>query len=66
MQSAKSLLAVINKEFGTLPFCRRYLDRAGANHHLLGVRARLRGVIFASVATAHARLEELPFALCPH
>ena len=40
MQSAKSLLAVINKEFGTLPFCRRYLERAGASHHLLGVRAR--------------------------
>jgi methionyl aminopeptidase len=28
MQSSKKLLAHINKTFGTLPFCRRWLDRA--------------------------------------
>ncbi|PBP22219.1 methionine aminopeptidase 2-like protein [Diplocarpon rosae] len=29
IESAKKLLNVINKNFGTLPFCRRYLDRLG-------------------------------------
>lgn len=38
LSSAKSLLSVINKNFGTLPFCRRYLDRLGQEKYLLGVR----------------------------
>ncbi len=37
LSSAKSLLSVINKNFGTLPFCRRYLDRLGQDKYLLGV-----------------------------
>lgn len=37
LSSAKSLLNVINKNFGTLPFCRRYLDRLGQEKYLLGV-----------------------------
>jgi len=37
LSSAKSLLSVINKNFGTLPFCRRYLDRLGQEKYLLGV-----------------------------
>lgn len=37
LASAKSLLNVINKNFGTLPFCRRYLDRLGQDKYLLGV-----------------------------
>ena len=37
LSSAKSLLNVINKNFGTLPFCRRYLDRLGQDKYLLGV-----------------------------
>ena len=42
LSSAKSLLNVINKNFGTLPFCRRYLDRLGQDKYLLGVcRPRL-------------------------
>ena len=36
--SAKSLLSVIKKNFGTIPFCRRYLDRIGQEKYLLGVR----------------------------
>jgi methionyl aminopeptidase len=36
--SASKLLNVINKNFGTLPFCRRYLDRLGQEKYLLGVR----------------------------
>ncbi|KAJ7161316.1 methionine aminopeptidase 2-like protein [Mycena crocata] len=41
LTSAKSLLKTINKNFGTLPFCRRYLDRLGESKYLLAVRARL-------------------------
>lgn len=37
LSSAKSLLNTINKNFGTLPFCRRYLDRLGQEKYLLGV-----------------------------
>lgn len=37
LSSAKSLLNVINKNFGSLPFCRRYLDRLGQEKYLLGV-----------------------------
>ncbi|TGO45945.1 hypothetical protein BCON_0354g00070 [Botryotinia convoluta] len=37
--SAGKLLSVINKNFGTLPFCRRYLDRLGQDKYLLGLNA---------------------------
>jgi methionyl aminopeptidase len=37
LSSAKSLLNVITKNFGTLPWCRRYLDRLGQEKYLLGV-----------------------------
>lgn len=38
LTTAKSLLKTINKNFGTLPFCRRYLDRLGESKYLLAVR----------------------------
>ncbi|KAI1808878.1 peptidase [Daldinia bambusicola] len=38
LSSAKSLLNVIKKNFGTIPFARRYLDRLGQEKYLLGVR----------------------------
>ncbi|KAJ7459158.1 methionine aminopeptidase 2-like protein [Mycena galericulata] len=37
LTSAKSLLKTINKNFGTLPFCRRYLDRLGESNYLLAL-----------------------------
>ncbi|KAL1968803.1 hypothetical protein VTN77DRAFT_1164 [Rasamsonia byssochlamydoides] len=37
LSSAKNLLNVITKNFGTLPFCRRYLDRLGQEKYLLGL-----------------------------
>ncbi|RQM05489.1 hypothetical protein DH86_00001517 [Scytalidium sp. 3C] len=37
LSSASKLLNVINKNFGTLPFCRRYLDRLGQEKYLLGL-----------------------------
>lgn len=35
--SARKLLQTIDQSFGTLPFCRRYLERAGEKNYLLGV-----------------------------
>lgn len=43
LTSAKSLLKTINKEFGTLPWCRRYLDRKGESKYLLAVSSGLSG-----------------------
>lgn len=37
LASAKRLLNTINREFGTLPFARRYVDRVGETNYLLGV-----------------------------
>ncbi|KAI9751719.1 MAG: Tethering factor for nuclear proteasome sts1 [Chaenotheca gracillima] len=37
LSSAKSVLNTITKNFGTLPFCRRYLDRLGQDKYLLGL-----------------------------
>lgn len=37
VSSARSLLSVIKKNFGTLPWCRRYLDRLGQEKYLLGL-----------------------------
>ncbi|WFD43795.1 methionyl aminopeptidase [Malassezia psittaci] len=37
VSSARQLLYTINKNFGSLPFCRRYLDRLGEQNYLLGV-----------------------------
>ncbi|KAL6714920.1 Methionine aminopeptidase 2 [Lecanora helva] len=37
VSSARSLLNTITKNFGTLPFCRRYLDRLGHDKYLLGL-----------------------------
>jgi len=38
MAKAKQLLNVINKNFGTLAFCRRYLDRLGETQYLLALK----------------------------
>lgn len=37
LTSAKSLLRTITTNFGTLPFCRRYLDRIGESKYLLAL-----------------------------
>jgi methionyl aminopeptidase len=39
VSSAKTLLSSINKNFGTLPFARRYLDRLGHEKYLLGLNS---------------------------
>ncbi|KAI0124620.1 hypothetical protein BJ170DRAFT_465846 [Xylariales sp. AK1849] len=45
LSSAKSLLSVIKKNFGTVPFCRRYLDRIGQDSYLLGLNSFVKSVI---------------------
>ena len=35
---AKQLLATIDKNFGTLAFCRRFLDRLGETKYLMGLK----------------------------
>ncbi|KAJ1929654.1 Methionine aminopeptidase 2 [Tieghemiomyces parasiticus] len=45
---AKTLLDAINRNFGTLAFCRRYLDRIGEEKYLLGLRSLVdSGIIMA-------------------
>ncbi|XP_063230121.1 methionine aminopeptidase 2 isoform X2 [Bacillus rossius redtenbacheri] len=38
LQSSKSLLNVINKNFATLAFCRRWLDRAGCTKYQMALK----------------------------
>ncbi|KAJ6645835.1 Prolyl endopeptidase [Pseudolycoriella hygida] len=38
LQSSKSLLNTINKNFGTLAFCKRWLDRAGATRYQMALK----------------------------
>jgi len=38
LPKAKQLLNVINQNFGTLAFCRRWLDRLGQEKYLMGLR----------------------------
>ena len=39
LPAAKKLLSVINENFGTLAFCRRYLDRVGEVKHVMALKA---------------------------
>ena len=52
VSSAKTLLNVIKKNFGTLPFCRRYLDRLGQDKYLLGVRLQYPHHYFANMSSS--------------
>ncbi|XP_054275389.1 methionine aminopeptidase 2-like [Macrosteles quadrilineatus] len=38
LQSSKSLLGTINNNFGTLAFCKRWLDRAGATKYQMALK----------------------------
>jgi methionyl aminopeptidase len=38
MPRAKQLLASIDRHFGTLAFCRRYLDRVGETKYLMALK----------------------------
>ncbi|KAJ1946299.1 Methionine aminopeptidase 2 [Linderina macrospora] len=54
--SAKKLLGTINKNFGTLPFCRRYLDRIGESHYYMG----LKHLVDNGIVTAYPPLCDSP------
>jgi len=53
--SARNLLNVINKNFGTLPFCRRYLDRLGQDKYLLG----LNNLVSSGIVEAYPPLVDI-------
>ncbi|AWU75636.1 uncharacterized protein C5L36_0B08790 [Pichia kudriavzevii] len=42
LDRARKLLDTIDKNFGTLPFCRRYLDRIGEDKYLLALNTLVR------------------------
>ncbi|KAF2635836.1 methionine aminopeptidase 2-like protein [Massarina eburnea CBS 473.64] len=52
VSSAKTLLNSITKNFGTLPWCRRYLDRLGHDKYLLG----LNNLVSAGIVDAYPPL----------
>ncbi|KAJ2820823.1 Methionine aminopeptidase 2 [Coemansia sp. 'formosensis'] len=53
--SAKKLLHAITKNFGTLPFCRRYLDRVGETQYTFG----LRSLVTQGIVTAYPPLVDI-------
>ncbi|KAG5518286.1 hypothetical protein PMAC_003082 [Pneumocystis sp. 'macacae'] len=52
---SKLLLASINRNFGTLPFCRRYLDRIGETKYLLA----LNNLVNAGIVEAYPPLVDI-------
>lgn len=38
LQSSRTLLSIINKNFSTLAFCKRWLDRAGATKYQMALK----------------------------
>lgn len=56
LASAKQLLNVIDNTFGTLPFCRRYLDKIGQDKYLLA----LNNLVKAGVVTDYPPLMDVP------
>ncbi|KAG5438022.1 hypothetical protein PCANB_000369 [Pneumocystis canis] len=55
LMRAKLLLATIQKNFGTLPFCRRYLDRIGETKYLLA----LNNLVNAGIVEAYPPLVDI-------
>ncbi|KAF2021486.1 methionine aminopeptidase 2-like protein [Aaosphaeria arxii CBS 175.79] len=55
VSSAKTLLNSITKNFGTLPWCRRYLDRLGHEKYLLG----LNNLVSAGIVEAYPPLVDI-------
>ena len=52
LKRAKTLLQTINREFGTLAFCRRWLDRLGEERYGMG----LKGLVDANLVTEYPPL----------
>jgi len=56
LETAKSLLRTITKNFGSLPFCRRYLDRAGESKYLFA----LNHLVAQEIVQAYPPLHDVP------
>ncbi|KAI8575945.1 hypothetical protein K450DRAFT_202409 [Umbelopsis ramanniana AG] len=54
LPKAKSLLATINKHFGTLPWCKRYLDRTGEEKYAMA----LKNLVDNRIVTAYPPLHD--------
>lgn len=54
LNKSKTLLASIDKHFGTLPFCRRYLDRIGEEKYLFA----LNGLVKAGIVQDYPPLND--------
>lgn len=52
---AKALLATIDKHFGTLAFCRRYLDRLGETKYLMALKNLCDAGGLVLLAAVHSR-----------
>ncbi|WPK24917.1 hypothetical protein PUMCH_002216 [Australozyma saopauloensis] len=71
-QSAKNLVKSIKSNFGTLPWCRRYLERAGESNYLLALNQLVRaGVVedyppLVDVAGSYTAQFEHTILLHPH
>ena len=55
VSSSRTLLNVIKKNFGTLPWCRRYLDRLGQEKYLLG----LNNLVSSGIVEAYPPLVDI-------
>ena len=48
LQRSKQLLNTINKSFGTLAFCRRWLDRLGETRYLMALKVMNINSVFST------------------
>jgi methionyl aminopeptidase len=55
LQRSKQLLNTINKEFGTLPFCKRYLDRIGETKY----QAALKNLVDEGIVNPYPPLVDI-------
>ncbi|KAK2735906.1 Methionine aminopeptidase 2 [Onygenales sp. PD_40] len=56
LSSARSLLKTIDENFGTLVFCRRYLDRLGVKKYLLGMN----NLVSNGIVDSYSPLSDIP------
>ncbi|SCU87114.1 LAMI_0D04786g1_1 [Lachancea mirantina] len=72
LSRAKALLKTIDDNFGTLPFCRRYLDRIGEDKYLFGLNQLVKqGIVqdyppLVDVAGSYTAQFEHTILLHPH
>lgn len=55
LKSSKALLHAIEQHFGTLPFCRRWLDDIGQQRHLMA----LKNLVDTNIVTPYPPLVDI-------